>query len=913
MNSKYFFLFLLVLAIASGVYFFKDEVFQTGQKTAWNFVPKNAVAVWESNTTIEVWNRFLKTDHWSNLSGVGSFANINTDLIYLDSITGSAGSLDRLFSTGKFLISTHTVSRNQFDHVFFLELINEEFRNDVLKITNDFQVDKSVTYSERTYHDQLIIEVNDLRSKMTFSYFIKDNFFVASFTPFLIEDAIRTIKRENPNFKEEHTVAFELASLEFDAGNLYINLINLGSFATLFFEKADEQFLDPFRHLSGSGFLDIDFDKSFIYANGFIVPKTDSSYLSVFKGQRPVAGDFSDFIPGNSAKIFYQSFTDPATWYKNISNYWTKYDRNFSVRLDSLSQNMNFDIDRMLSWLDSKLILIDLESVDENTGKMILIESKDIYESLNQLNKITELVNKDVNDTLYYENYGEATIRLLNFSEFPARLFGKWYSGFPVTYYTLIGPYVVLANDVEPIKELISDRESENTWRKSVSKSEFITNTLDESNLGLMISTGKAWGYLLPKLAPYWRKGWNEHSRNIKQIELASIQLSQSVDKQYASIVLKNRASLDREATTAMAKEVLAVNIGSPIILKPKVTRNHVDGSWETLIFDSLHQLSLINRKGQILWKQSLSNTITGEIYQVDIYKNRKLQYLIATDSLLYVIDRNGEFVENYPISINDIETSKLSVIDYDNSKNYRFMLVESNGDVHLLSKEGSRLEGWSPRSFEGKFSIYPFHVRVRGRDVILGIKENGEVLATNRRGETLPGFPLDLDVQIRGDIFYQIKSGFDRTTFTVVSEEGELIWFNLNGKIVEKQQLYRPATDTRFWIVKESLDKTYLIARQDLNRLAILDNEGEILFEKDYFESNPFVVQYYNFGAGQEVIVVLNAEPGKALIYNSNGTLIAPELESDYPVSIIHSEARSEYLIYTSSGDNLNIYSIQE
>ena len=130
----------------------------------------------------------------------------------------------------------------------------------------------------------------------------------------------------------------------------------------------------------------------------------------------------------------------------------------------------------------------------------------------------------------------------------------------------------------------------------------------------------------------------------------------------------------------------------------------------------------------------------------------------------------------------------------------------------------------------------------MRGRDVFLGIKENGEVVATNRRGETLSGFPLDLDARIGGDVFYQVKSGFDRTMFTVVSEEGEVIQFNLEGKIRDRSQLYRPASDTRFWLVTESQAKSFVIARQDLNRLAILNRNGELLFENRCHRSLAFL-----------------------------------------------------------------------
>jgi hypothetical protein len=913
LKSKFFILALFVLALASGVFFFKDEIFKPKQISAWSFVPKNAVSVWESSRTIEVWNRFVNTEHWENLSSIPTFRKINNDLIYLDSITGSNGNLDNMLLTGHFLISIHTISRNQFDNIFFLELTSQEYRDIALQLTNSFKNKANITYSERTYHDQLIIEIQDKSAKRTFSYFVRDNFFVASFTPFLIEDAIRTYKREVSNFKDENENAFELASLEFDAGNLYLNLKNLSSFAGLFFADSNEEFLQPFKHLNGSGFMDIDFDKNLIFGNGFLVANSDSSYLSVFNQQEPVTTGFSNFIPGNTAKLFYQSFTDVALWHQNVRNYWANENTVYTARLDSLSENLEFDLERMLSWMGSQLISMDLESVDGNPGKILLGESNDVYESLNQLNRITEKVNEANGDTLYFENYGEVTIRLLNLQEFPSAIFGEWYKGYPVTYYALIDPFVIMANDIEPIKELIDDRESENTWGQSISKSDFIKNSLDESNIGMVINTPKAWNHLQKRLAPYWQKGWTGYARNIKQIELASLQISKSTDKYYGSIVLKNRSGASRDISKAGARRVMNTSIGSQLIMKPKVTRNHRDGSWEILTLDSMNRLSLYDGRGTLLWQQFLDSPIRGKMFQVDYFKNKKLQYLIATDSLLHIIDRNGEFLEDFPKNIEDIDVDGLSVIDYDNSKNYRFMLAETGGDIYLLNKEGKRLEGWSPNSFAGRFSTYPFHMRVRGKDVFLGIKESGEVIATNRRGESLGGFPLDLDARIGGEVFYQVKSGFDRTIFTVVSEEGEIIQFNLEGKIRDRKQLYRPASDTRFTLVKESLGKSYLITRQDLNRLAILDKEGEMLFEKDFFADDPFKVQYYNFGAGQDMIVVSNAEPGKVLIYDDQGSLIVPQLDSDYPVSIVHYESRSLYHVYTATADSLFIHSIQE
>lgn len=255
----------------------------------------------------------------------------------------------------------------------------------------------------------------------------------------------------------------------------------------------------------------------------------------------------------------------------------------------------------------------------------------------------------------------------------------------------------------------------------------------------------------------------------------------------------------------------------------------------------------------------------------------------------------------------------QLSVIDYDRSRNYRFMITDFSGSAYLLDKEGNRLEGWDPKIFGSRFSIPPFHLRVRSRDVFVSISERGEVIATNRRGQSIPGFPLDLDTGIGGDIFYQLQAGFDKTILTVVSDEGEIIKFNLEGNIVSRQQLYKPARDTKFWMVKENLGRSFVIVRQDLNRLAIVDADDKVMMEKDYFSAEDIRVQYYDFGADKELIIVINAEPGEALIYDGTGNLKSVGIKSNFPVSVLYYESKEMFNIYTALGDSLFVYSIPE
>ena len=917
MKNWYIFLFLIVAAIASAVYFFKDELFSGKPVSSWNFVPETAAGVWEFEDPIDDWNKFLATDHWKNLSQLPFFRNINESLIRIDSLTGKSGLIANALKTGNFLISAHNVSSTSFDFVYFLKVESVNYQEEFLRLTDHYRNDDRYSFSERNYRGQIITEIKENTPGSSFTYILYKNHLIGSFTPFLVEDVIRTIQGENQDFKSASSKAFGLASLKYDAGNIYINLGRLSAFYALFFENKNLPFNTFLKTLKGSGFLDIEFDESYFFLNGFIIPDSDSSYLRIFKNQQPVASDFSQLIPENAAFIFYQSFSDASAWHSGLRKIWRIYGTTENDALSSFIKKYDFDLERTLSWMSGQIVQIWPEPVDIHTSKLLLLGTTDVYDALNQLNKLAGKVNEQAGDTLYYENYGQHIINLLNISEFPENIFGRWYGGYPQTYYTVIENFMVMSDDIETIKELLNNREDECTWKQSVSKTVFLNHNLEESIIGLFINTPKAWNLVRDELNGSWQKPWREYSRSLKHMELIGLQLSRTTGRKfYTSIVIKQRKPIEiAQQGQDKIEKILAVAMDTTIGLKPKVVRNHRNGSLEILVQDISNHLYLVDINGNILWKDSLDGQVIDRIYQIDFYKNKKLQYLLATDSLLYIIDRNGKAISGYPVEITGIDMDRLSVVDYNRTRNYRFMLKEQKGDVYLLDKEGNRLEGWNPKSYGRRFSVSPFHLRVRSRDVFIAISENGIVHATNRRGEMLPGFPLDLGTGVSGDIFYQIKSGFNKTFLTVVTGEGEIIQFNLEGEVKNRLQLYKPSRDTKFRLVKENLGRSYVIARQDLNRLAIVDKDDRLLMEKDYLtqQEQEFDVQYYNFGAGRELIFVQGAEQEKVLMYDNMGNLKSASLKSALPVSVIYYESKEKYHIYTALSDSLFVYTVHE
>jgi hypothetical protein len=270
--------------------------------------------------------------------------------------------------------------------------------------------------------------------------------------------------------------------------------------------------------------------------------------------------------------------------------------------------------------------------------------------------------------------------------------------------------------------------------------------------------------------------------------------------------------------------------------------------------------------------------------------------------------------VENYPVKLKDgVQIEHLSVVDYDNSKRYRFMVADRRGNIYLYNKEGKNLEGWTPRPLESRLAVPGFHIRVRGGDCMVALQENGVLNVMNRRGNMYPGFPIDLKVRKTSDLFVDIGNDFDATRLITVSDEGEVIEVNLRGKILKREQLYKPTRESKFWLVNDALQKTFVIARQEYNKISILSRDGELMLEKNIISSGDLFTQYYNFSSDNQVFAFIDQVQEFAYLFDNDGQAISFEpLECSKPISLMYLSRTNEFRLYTCYTNNFTIESFR-
>ena len=237
------------------------------------------------------------------------------------------------------------------------------------------------------------------------------------------------------------------------------------------------------------------------------------------------------------------------------------------------------------------------------------------------MNDLAEKSAAAAGDSAYVEVYSGREIKQIRVEGLPSKLWGGLFSGFEQTFYMPLEDHIILSNSIRGLKELVMALEADETWGRSVNKSEFLENSLQESNMSFYVNLDKSWNFLDQQLSPEWKVFLERHSETLKKFELLALQFSDIGDKFYTSGVLTYNPQEQGPEMIPRFQQIQQQLMEAPLTSRPFVVKNHNSGGREVILQDSLNSLYLISSQGRILWQDSLAGTIHGNISQIDYYK----------------------------------------------------------------------------------------------------------------------------------------------------------------------------------------------------------------------------------------------------------------------------------------------------
>jgi hypothetical protein len=868
-----------IVFLTIGGFYGYQLFFQKKTISPWDLVPDDAVVVYEKDNCQSCIDDISKSSVWKLIEKVSSYKRPS------DSINAKIS--EAITHTNGVLVSVHATKKDEFDMLYYLPASTQA------SLLNLFLTDKKYRVNKRAFNDAEIHEVRF--SNQVFSYSIIENIWFGSFTPFLVEDVIRTYRSNDADRNLRQSVSF--TTIKDDAGNLYFKLEHFSELISLFFKDHDFAGIVPGK----SALLDIKATKNEVVLNGFSTDSVDQSryLLSVFHHQSPVSFGLKQFIPNRTIAVASYGISDGASFFQDLQKFSIRTKKS---KLDSLKK-INVDGEKLFAAINDEIAVCFFESSrSKDLSKILLIETENIRDWSQSLG---QLAQKFSVDTVFYEHYSSYEIREVPVFQFPEKLFYPFVTGFDHCYYTSIGKVLVMGENLEELKNYLDDIEGEDTWGRSVAKNRFLESTLLESNVSLYVNTPRVWNLLAGKMHPRWQSFVTENKRLLQSFQMSSVQFSHLNNSYYTNMLFTYQpfgATVD-----AQTNEKRSITRFERPLVNLHAVRSHVNRSNEILVQDSLNDLSLVSSDGKVLWKLPIGDEIISDVTQIDFFNNGKLQYFFSTRSAVHIIDRLGNYVDPYPLHFNSISIEHVSVIDYDNSKKYRILVADDKGLIRMFDKEGKPLLGWEPNDAKGGLAMPPKHYRIKGKDYIIAIRKDGTVYLWTRRGEMIRKFPLATESIPTGDIYLERGTTLANTYFVMISSDGYRIRFNPEGKIQSKETLAKTSVFSTFGLVNEKSGKSYLILQQDEKQLQISDEEARKLFSATFTGITYGDVKYFDFGGGKSFMTIRDKSQGFCYVYDGQGNLLTvPPLEAH---SIeLRSLTNDQFIMFFIHGNSLII-----
>lgn len=890
---------LLVIFLGGATYFLTTNFLFNKRLHAADVIPAAAIFVFETNDPVNAWNQLVSQPLWGRLRDIPSLKNLENQLLALDSLAGRSGKLENFLKGQEFTVSLHQSSKSELDFLFSIGFSGKSHEEFIQSLTG--QIDER-NIRTRSYSGVRVLEYQHPGETSALSYALVDNLLLGSYSSFLLEDAIRhSQSSELPGFKSASSVLYDNQSNPTGLGVLRLNSAGIARFIQGMSNGEAPKELAYFAANKLAANLEMKFSENKLLFEGTSF-FADGEKVDIKGNGNNKQHPFSNYVSNRTAVFHRYNVIDPFQ-IQTLPNLAFEPKNTLEGEMGDL-----FPEDVFFRRLTGEIgYMVFEESGTAIKERILLIKTAEVDKQTDLLKEFNwHLLGKDP-EQLEQDAYLGKRVFGISAEEFPAHVFDGQFTGFPQTYVTSYDQMIVLGNSMKAVRNFLDDMYTDNTWGKSIYHKQFLEYASPESGYDFLINVPRIWTEIINMAAPEWKVFFQKYAPQLKSVDWLVLQQKGS------STYIESQYRLDaiKPVTDIVLAENMAVQFNDRLIYGPQALQNFNDRSREYLVQDERHQVHLVSEDGSMVFSQQVVGEITGDVFQIDFYKNGKLQLLFATDEALYGMDRLGALLPGYPIHLPSGEDIRfLNLVDYDKDLDYRYFVGTELGSLFLFDKNGKALEGWAPKYTSGALATTPSHHRIaRVGDFMVALNRSGDLYLTNRKGELKSANPLKLGEEIATDYAIIESARATDTQLVTINQEGEVVKVNFNGEITYRNQLLRPDQETRFRLVRDQAQSNHLFVLHEYNKISVLDADEEPLFEKSIF-SDDVAFQYFSFGGDKNIFVVIDKVQEFIYLYDLHGQLLNTRPISGYEeIEISYSGSNNEYSILVVHGNRLSEY----
>jgi hypothetical protein len=514
-----------------------------------------------------------------------------------------------------------------------------------------------------------------------------------------------------------------------------------------------EIFPGAFTNFSNWTVLDTDISQDNIILNGISISgDTIPRQVNNFKGVGTAPNSLASIAPVTSREFTSISF------------------RNF----DRLNQNLNSSKNRSPEKFTSEIALLETAS---EAGVIRL--SENVVFAIHSLDPDTARLSLDF-ELQQTEEYRENAI-----FEYPnpaafQELLQPLLHPEELRFFTFLNTYILFAKDPAALKEVINAVQNELVLANTEAYKTSSENLSSEASI-LMVKNNQAENASASEALDY------------ENFPISAVQfIYQDNFAHVHTTLIKSSALKTRKATSQQA----AIDLADQLSGQPVFFRNHRTKGMDIAVQDVQNTLYLISPEGKIHWKKQLENRILGEVQTVDILRNGRYQLAFVTQNEFHVIDRDGNSVKPFPLKFRDAITQPLSIFDYDNKRDYRFVITQGR-ELLMYDRKGKGVRGFNFSKAASEIIQPPKHIRIGRKDYILVPERSGKLNILSRTGKVR--VPVKESIEFSENEWYEYNGNFVST-----NTAGQILKVGENGSI--KRENLDLAENTRITATARTL-----------------------------------------------------------------------------------------------------------
>lgn len=774
-----------------------------------------------------------------------------------------------------------------------------------------------VQVKERKYNNQKIYLAS--RGKDEVCYAVVGGMVLVSNSELYVEDAVNQLS--NPNEDEKDGAPrFKNVNRYFSAGaglNVFLNTTCFSDLLPLLLQK---DFIAKQTNIAKWfkwGALDGEIKPSGVSFNGFVhYDGLKAAFPVAFKGQLPQDSKLDAVMPADVKSVSILALSDVKNYLASLETY--RYGagqiENVRKRKQEFARLFGDKLDEEWQALlkgewGKGTLSYDASRKQEEGIVVVHVKAGSLARGLLEKMLKSYASKSGISETSLYRSFALDKDKKVSYFKMPVPdfagvMWGYVLGGIATNYVLVEDNYVVFSSSERGLQVFASDY----MRRLSVRDQEWY------QKLRTKLSSKSNWMYLSEIIAmlPYYEQVTKGALRELLERNKEGMEVFSSLGLQWVceGDMLYHTLFLSTEEVEQKQAQIMwQTRLDARMSMKPTIVVNHNTGERELFVQDEGNTIYLINDVGRILWKLPIEGKINSEVYQVDMFKNGKLQYLFSTPGHLYLIDRNGNYLPRFPLAFKSPCERGISVADYENNKNYRVFAPGADHHVYLYEVSGNFVKGWDVPKSDNDIVSKIYHFRVEGKDYLV-YADRYRLYILDRKGKERVKVSTLLNLSANTSLYLTKQNGQMKMAF--MDANGEIVLVNFRGQVerIKGEEMIGGGMFNVEDVNNDGQDEFIYTLK---NRIVVMDNKGKLLFEKHWEDSELDFPYIYRFSARDSRIGIMDGKGERLFLLDMKEVSKGFPIRGNSPFSIAFGDNGSAgfYLFAGSDGTHLLKYRV--